>query len=68
MNGKEYVKKKNNAYCLVCKRKADNKKNYGCSKISTCVVWDSKKSTFKANKTNKTNKMQTLFFTNCKSM
>ena len=29
MSGKQYVKKKENTYGLVCKKKTNNKKNYG---------------------------------------
>ena len=49
----QYVKKKENPYCLVCKKKADNKnikevalENTIGQEKSTCVKCDSKKSTF----------------------
>ena len=65
MTGKEYVKKKENTYCLVCKKKTDNKKIGRVvlvNKIATqCTVCTSTKSTFlKPVKpiTNKTNKKQ----------
>ena len=65
MTGKEYVKKKENIYCLVCKKKTDNKKIRRVAlvnKITTqCTVCTSRKSTFlKPIKpiTNKTNKKQ----------
>ena len=65
MTGKEYVKKKENTYCLVCKKKTDNKKIGRVAlvnKIATqCTVCTSTKSTFlKPVKpiTNKTNKKQ----------
>ena len=65
MTCKEYVKKKENTYCLVCKKKTDNKKIRRVAlvnKIATqCTVCTSRKSTFlKPIKpiTNKTNKKQ----------
>ena len=49
----QYVKKKENFYCLVCKKKTDNKnikgvalENTAGQEKSTCVKCDSKKSTF----------------------
>ena len=49
----QYVKKKENLYCLVCKKKTDNKnikrvalENTVGQEKSTCVKCDSKKSTF----------------------
>ena len=49
----QYVKKKENLYCLVCKKKTDNKnikgvalENTAGQEKSTCVKCDSKKSTF----------------------
>ena len=49
----QYVKKKENTYCLVCQKKTDSKNTKGVAlknKIgqqkSTCVDCDSKKSTF----------------------
>ena len=60
MTGKQYVKKKENTYCLVCEKKADNKKIRGVTLVnklatqgSLCIVCTSRKSTFfKINKTN----------------
>ena len=47
------MKMKENTYCLICKKKADNKKNSGVAlvnKIATqrslCTVCTSRKSTF----------------------
>ena len=53
MSRKWYMKMKENTYCLICKKKADNKKNSGVAlvnKIATqrslCTVCTSRKSTF----------------------
>ena len=52
MTGKKYVKKKEKTYCLVRKKKADNKKIRGVAlvnKIATegsiCIAFTSRKST-----------------------
>ena len=71
MTGKKYVKKKENTYCLVCKKKTDNKKIKGvtlANKIATqrslCTVCSSRKLPFLKpikpiiNKTNETSKKQ----------
>ena len=71
MTGKQYVKKEDNTYCLVCKKKTDNKKIKGvtlankiATQISLCTVCTSRRSTFLkpiksiTNETNKTNKKQ----------
>ena len=66
MTGKQYVKKKENTYCLVCEKKADNKKIRGVTLVnklaaqgSLCIVCTSRKSIKPiTNKTNKTNKKQ----------
>ena len=34
MTGKQYVKKKENTYCLVCEKKADNKKIRGVTLVT----------------------------------
>ena len=71
MTGKQYVKKKENTYCLVYKKKTDKKKirrvtllNKIATQRSLCTVCTSRKSTFLkpiksiTNETNKTNKKQ----------
>ena len=49
---KQYVKKKENTYCLVCKKKTDNKKIRGVALVnkiaiqrSLCTVYTSRKLT-----------------------
>ena len=53
MNGKQYVKRKEKTYCLVCRKKTDNKKigtlalvNKIAIQRSLCTVCTSVKSTF----------------------
>ena len=58
MTGKKYVKKKEKTYCLVRKKKADNKKIRGVALVnkmategSICTAFTSRKSTLlKCNK------------------